>query len=216
MLLNIWNCVYDNRNLFQKQKNWQGFLNISTVGFIAPQMIHTQCKMLGAELLLNSTCAVVISGKLLQWAFINATLTLLTEAKQKFTRGSWLWHPVPDDPTCVWRSSVCRSAWRNVKSPCPWAAIWSFVCFTKECQRNSWGRGDADMSSPVFRTQMAQTCLWLREGEGAAELPVSRDWWTRGVLSSELAGHQGHQIWNRPLLWSQLLMHTWNFQVDFS
>lgn len=45
--------MYDNRNLFQKQENWQGFLNISTVVFIAPQMIHTQRKMLRAELLLN-------------------------------------------------------------------------------------------------------------------------------------------------------------------
>uniref|UniRef100_A0A9L0JUE8 C2H2-type domain-containing protein n=1 Tax=Equus asinus TaxID=9793 RepID=A0A9L0JUE8_EQUAS len=26
-----------------------------------------------------------------------------------------------------------------------------------------------------YRTQMAQTCLWLSEGEGAAELPVHKD-----------------------------------------
>lgn len=44
----------------------------------------------------------------------------------------------------------------------------------------NWTRGEggnADMSSPVFRTQMAQTCLWLSAGEGAAELPVSKDGW---------------------------------------
>lgn len=61
MLLNIQNCVYDNRNLFQKQKNWQGFLNISTIVFLVPQMIHAQCKILRAELLLNLV---------LQWWFM--------------------------------------------------------------------------------------------------------------------------------------------------
>lgn len=61
------------------------------------------------------------------------------------------------------------------KLPCRWTAICSSVYFTTECQLN-WGRGDA-LSSPVFRTQMALTCLWLSDGQGAAEPPVSKDWW---------------------------------------
>lgn len=104
-----------------------------------------------------------------------------------------------DDLRCVWMRFVHHTALRNVKLPYRWSAICSFVYFTKECQLNSWGRGNADMSSPVFRTQMAQTCLWLSEGEGAAELPVHKDWWNLRT-SEERAG-----VAPRPLAYGILI-----------
>ena len=71
--------MYDNRNLFQKQENWQGFLSTSAAVFTASQMIHILGKVFRAALLLN--CGHDLQAAL-PWALIDAAWTLLTEAKQ--------------------------------------------------------------------------------------------------------------------------------------
>lgn len=111
------------------------------------------------------------------WAFINATLTLLTEAKQNSHSALDLGiQSQTASDTHGW--DLCTIQLCEMWN-CPVDELQSvLLCIFLRNVSGTRGRGSADTSSPVFRTQMAQARSWLCEGEGAAELPVTKDWWS--------------------------------------
>lgn len=156
MLLSIWNCVCDYRNLFQKRKNWQGFLNVSTIVCRAPQMIHTQRKMWRAVLLLNLFSQWWFVGNF-SVSFHKCHINSSYRSKTKLTLSSWPWHPVSDGLGYAWMRFVHHTALWNVKLPRGWTAVCSSVYFPKECQRHS-GKGKCWHVLP---------CLQDTDGPGA-------------------------------------------------
>lgn len=164
MLLNIWNCVYDCRHLFQKQRNWQGFLNISATVFIAPQMICTQCKMFRAEPLWNW---------FLQWWFAgNFSVSFhkchINSSEAKQNPRSALKFGVQSQTTSDahgWDSAPHSFA---KCEPAPLMNCNLFFCgFYWRMSTELVGKGKCWYVLPVFRTQMAPTCLRLGEGGGS-------------------------------------------------
>lgn len=83
MLLSSWSCVWQQKG-FSKAELLSGFPETSTVSQLCRWLIG--CKPL--ELFTNDF------QETWPWAFINATLILLAEAKHGLTPSSWVWHQV--------------------------------------------------------------------------------------------------------------------------
>lgn len=173
--------------------------------FIAPQMIQT-ASVLGLSSFWTFLQRWFVGNS---WAFITTIFTLPTEAKQNYHLacdfGLQFEMTSDGDGWDLCTIQLCEM-WN-----CPIGELQSvLLCILLKNVNWTGGRGSRYVL-PVFRTQMAQTCLWLSEGEGAAELPVNKDWWNLRSSGEGLAWHQGRQPINH--CGTCLAYCTLNFQL---
>ena len=170
--------MYDNRNLFQKQENWQGFLSTSATVFTASPMIHIAGKMFGAALLLNCDCDLQAT---LPWASQTPCELCSQRQNRTHTRLDCGFQSRVTSEVCG--RDACSTQLREACS-CPEDEPRSVLCIP-ECQPSAWGRGCASPSSPVVRTQMAPALSVARGMWGGCWAASQRRWMTLGRLGAQ-------------------------------